>query len=68
MTTAETLSYLDTLPTPHALWWFIENVSDDTEGRTEIFFALRARWRAYCDDPKPEHRYETLWRKLPEAE
>jgi hypothetical protein len=32
-----------------ALWWFIENVSDDTmtqADRNEVFFALRERVRS----------------------
>lgn len=29
-----------------ALWWFIENVSDDTPGRTDMFFHLRERVRS----------------------
>jgi hypothetical protein len=29
----------------HDLWWFIENVNDETPDRTERFFALRERVR-----------------------
>lgn len=29
------------------LWWFIENVDDDTPDRNDRFFALRARVREY---------------------
>ena len=28
------------------LWWFIENVNDDTPDRTDRFFALRERFRS----------------------
>jgi len=31
----------------YELWWFIENVTDDTPDRTERFFALRERVREY---------------------
>jgi|GEM_PF-3692650 len=50
-TTAATTSavdyrdYLEELPLQTALWWFIENVSDDTAYRSEMFFALRQRVR-----------------------
>ncbi|WP_199028433.1 hypothetical protein [Ralstonia sp. ASV6] len=40
------LDYVNGLPLQDALWWFIENASDDLESRTEIFFALRERVRA----------------------
>jgi hypothetical protein len=45
MGTAKTIEYLDTLDLPTALWWFIENVTDETPGRSEIFFHLRERVR-----------------------
>jgi hypothetical protein len=32
-------------PIATALWWFIENVSDDHPNRNELFFALRVRVR-----------------------
>jgi len=37
--------YVASRPLTEALWWFIENVSDDTPERTEIFFDLRERCR-----------------------
>jgi len=64
MTATETIDYLHTLPTTHALWWFIENVTEDDPIRTEVFFYLRERFRSYQADPKAEHRYEGAWRKL----
>ena len=36
-------AYLETLPLAEALWWFIENGSD--ENRTDVFFYLRERVR-----------------------
>lgn len=66
MTYTETRDYLDTLPTTHALWWFIENVTDDDPIRTDVFFYLRERFRSYQRDPKSEHRYEGQWRNLKE--
>lgn len=39
------LGYLKGLPLVEALWWFIENCSEDMPGRTELFFALRERVR-----------------------
>lgn len=44
-------TYLDTLSLPAALFWFIENVSDDTAERTELFFYLRERVRNANRDP-----------------
>lgn len=41
------LEYVKTAPLVDALWHFIENVSDETPDRTEIFFALRERVRAH---------------------
>lgn len=38
--------FLDGLPLAEALWWFIENVTDDHPQRTEIFFYLRERVRS----------------------
>ncbi len=67
MTATETTDYLHTLPTTHALWWFIENVTEDDPIRTEVFFYLRERFRKYQDDPKAEHRYEGKWLSLKEA-
>jgi hypothetical protein len=39
-------SYVKELPLLEALWWFIENGSDDLPERSEIFFSLRGRMRA----------------------
>ena len=36
---------VDRLPLVEALFWFIENVDNDTEGRTPAFFILRERVR-----------------------
>lgn len=33
------------MPLVEALWWFIENATDNLEGRTDLFFALRERVR-----------------------
>lgn len=38
-------SYLSELPLTEALWWFIENVSDDDPLRADYFFSLRERVR-----------------------
>ncbi|MCC8397293.1 hypothetical protein LJ656_32480 [Paraburkholderia sp. MMS20-SJTR3] len=46
MTTAETIAYLEREPLEYALWWFIENMNEESEGRTEVFFFLRGRMRA----------------------
>ena len=35
------------------LWWFIENVTDETPDKNERFFALRERVRALQADVKP---------------
>lgn len=45
MTAEQTIAYLCSLELADALWWFIENVNDETPGRTEIYFALRERVR-----------------------
>jgi hypothetical protein len=42
----ETIAYLDAQPLEYALWWFIENMNEESEGRTEVFFFLRERMRA----------------------
>lgn len=46
MSVEKTRTYLDTVPTQEALWWFIENVGTDDPARTELFFYLRERMRA----------------------
>jgi hypothetical protein len=33
------------MPLPKALWWFIENNTDNLKNSTEIFFMLRERYR-----------------------
>lgn len=43
MTYQQIKDYLDGLPMANALWWFIENVSDDNPHRNEVFFYLRGR-------------------------
>ena len=45
MKTQQAIDYLSTLPLTEALWWFIENMADDAEGRTDVFFSLRERMR-----------------------
>jgi hypothetical protein len=45
MTPQQYIDYLNTLPLSAALWHFIENMNDDSEGRSEVFFALRERVR-----------------------
>lgn len=37
--------YLNGLPLAEALWWFIENVDDETPNRTTYLFRLRERVR-----------------------
>lgn len=61
------IDHLDTLPITHALWWFIENVAEDSPHRTPLFFYLRSRFRVYQENPKGEQRYEDQWRKLKES-
>ena len=45
MTYAQTVAYLDGQPLALALWWFIENVTEDNADRNELFFYLRERVR-----------------------
>jgi hypothetical protein len=45
MTVEQKIDYLDSLPLEYALWWFIENVNETTQGRTDMFFFLRERMR-----------------------
>jgi len=40
------IQHTDSLPLAEALWYFIENVSDENPARTELFFHLRERMRA----------------------
>lgn len=37
--------YVASLPLLEALWWFIENISEDHPERAVIFFDLRERYR-----------------------
>jgi hypothetical protein len=67
MTVTEAKDYLDTLPFGYAVWWYVENVTEDDPIRTEVFFYLRERFRKYQDNPKAEHRYEGKWLSLKEA-
>jgi hypothetical protein len=39
------------MPLVDALWWFIDNATDDLEGRTDLFFALRERVRGRSPEP-----------------
>ena len=39
------IEYTNKLPLIDALWWFIENVTDDDPQRNELFFRLRERMR-----------------------
>jgi hypothetical protein len=45
MKAAQMMTWLSGLSLTDALWWFIENVNVDTEGRSEVFFYLRERVR-----------------------
>jgi hypothetical protein len=55
MTFDQTKDLLDGLPLVSALWWFIENVNEDTPHRSELFFYLRERVRDL--DPRAEYLY-----------
>lgn len=63
MTTEQYIDYLGMQPLAFALWHFIENMNEEDEGRTEVFFALRERVRRYQESPKTEQGYEKLWRE-----
>lgn len=45
ITEKEMIEYINTVSLVDALWWFIENVNEDTPGRTALFFRLRERVR-----------------------
>ena len=45
MTADEIKRYLFTLSLTEALWWYIENISQDDPAQSEVFFYLRARYR-----------------------
>lgn len=47
MTGQQKLDYLETLPLVNALFWFIENVTEEDPDRTELFFHLRERVRSH---------------------
>lgn len=52
MKTYESITaYLDTLPGVLALWWFMENVHEEHEHRSELFFYCRERVCRYRHDP-----------------
>lgn len=40
------IAYMRSVPLTTALWWFIENVGDNNDYRSECFFYLRERVRA----------------------
>jgi hypothetical protein len=50
MTLEEKKDYLDALPGVLALWWFMENVSDEDPDRQALFFHCRERVRRYQGD------------------
>lgn len=68
MNTEETIDYLISLPTVYALWWFIENITDEDPRRSEIFFHLRERVREFQTDFKAAHRMDLAMLKLKDAE
>lgn len=45
MNEQQIITHLDTLDLAQALWWFIENVNEDSPERTPVFFYLRERVR-----------------------
>ena len=67
MNTQETIDYLISLPTVFALWWFIENVTEDDPRRTELFFHLRERVREHQTDMKSAQRMDRSLNDLEEA-
>lgn len=63
MTLGETINYLDSMPGVLALWWFMENVSDEHPHRTDLFFYCRERVRRYQSHRKDELAWDKLmWR------
>ena len=58
MTPQDKIDYTDQLPLTSALWWYIENHSDED---TNLFFHLRERIRKHAADPKPEQKYERIY-------
>lgn len=44
------VAYLKTQPLTAALFWFIENVNDETPNRNDMFFHLRERVRDESQD------------------
>lgn len=55
MNAEQTKDYLSGLPMAEALWWFIENVNEDSAHRSELFFYLRERMRSH--DPKADYQF-----------
>ncbi|QBJ04457.1 hypothetical protein HOV23_gp116 [Pseudomonas phage Lana] len=47
--------HLNGLPVVYALWWFIENLHEESPHRSEVFFYLRERFREM--DPKDEYKF-----------
>lgn len=43
MNANQVIAYLSTQPLTTALFWFIENATDDAPWRTNVFFYLRDR-------------------------
>jgi len=40
---SEAIAHMDSLSLQDAMWWFLENVSEDSPARSDCFFALRRR-------------------------
>lgn len=57
MTPQEMIAYTDELSLVTALWWFIENASDEANKYSEVFFRLRGRVREASDKEAEVARY-----------
>lgn len=55
MTFEQIKDHLNGLPVVYALWWFIENMNEESAHRSETFFYLRERFHGM--DSKDEFKF-----------
>ncbi|HVH93181.1 MAG TPA: hypothetical protein VM783_17590 [Candidatus Acidoferrum sp.] len=67
MSYQEIIDYLDSLPGVLALFWFMENVSDEHLHRQQLFFYCRERARRYQHNYKAELKYDAIMFKKKES-
>lgn len=64
MTFEEIKNHLETCNIVNALWWFVENVNEESPHRSEVFFYLRERVRGYQGNPRLENSFAKNLKRL----